>query len=47
MPEVTDENKFNTWHVPTVNEDKGEARSDRRQPPIYIVITESESSLRD
>ena len=31
MPEVTDENKFNTWHVLTVvNEDKGEARSDRR-----------------
>jgi len=45
MPEVTDHSKFNTWHVLTVvNEDRGEARSDRSIPtPIYIVITESES----
>lgn len=46
MPEVKDESKFNTWHVLTVvNEDRGEARSDRSTPtPIYLVITESESS---
>lgn len=45
MPEVKDESKFNTWHVLTVvNEDRGEARSDRSIPtPIYLVITESES----
>ena len=36
MPEVTDENKFNTWHVLTVvNEDKGEARSDEGSHYLY------------
>src|SRR5690606_14964576 len=46
MPEVTDETKFNIWHILTVvNEDLGEARSDRSLPtPIYIEITESESN---
>lgn len=48
MPEVKDVTQFNKWHVlKVVNEDGGEARSDRRgigEPPIYIVITESESN---